>query len=167
MMFLLHWSIWLLGVSLLCSSCVFGVVPTPAEESVVAGAVGESFVATAPLPLIGPVWQWVCTLYGDDRKVSPSSPEKYTVTFDLNGAVNVRADCNQKGGTYRTGGQSLAIEINRSTMAMCPEDSLEGTFVRDLTGAGLWFVKDGDLYIDLQFDTGTMQLRQQADGSKK
>jgi heat shock protein HslJ len=129
-------------------------------------AVGESLVAPAILPLVGPRWQWLRTLYGDDSLAAPENPEKYAVTFDLNGIVSVRADCNQKGGSYKVEGQSLAIELNRSTMAMCPEDSLEGNFVRDLTGVAIWFMKDGDLYLDLRYDTGTMQLRRQERESK-
>jgi hypothetical protein len=46
-------------------------------------------------------------------------------------------------------------------MAMCPEGSLEERFVRDLAGAAGWFLKDGDLYVDLKYDTGTMRFARQ------
>jgi heat shock protein HslJ len=103
----------------------------------------------------------VRTFYNDDSKAIPPNPEAYTVTFDAGGTLNVRADCNQKGGTYTLKGQKLTIEVTHPTMAMCPEDSLEARFVRDLTGAAGWFLKDGDLYIDLKYDTGTMRLTRQ------
>jgi heat shock protein HslJ len=82
------------------------------------------------------------------------------VTFAGDGTVSVKADCNMKGGTYQLNDRALAIIITHSTMAMCPEESLEDRFVRDLTGAVIWFVKDGDLYLDIKYDTGTMRFRQ-------
>jgi len=116
--------------------------------------------ALAPPPgIVGPVWQWVQTIYSNDSKTAPAKPESYTVQFGVDGTVNVKADCNRKGGRYSGKGQQIAIEITQSTMAACPEDSLEDTFVRDLLGGANWFLKDGDLYIDLKFDSGTMRLK--------
>jgi hypothetical protein len=43
-------------------------------------------------------------------------------------------------------------------MAACPEGSLEDEFVRGLTAAAIYFIKDGDLYIDLKYDSGTMRF---------
>jgi len=43
-------------------------------------------------------------------------------------------------------------------MAACEEGSLEDQFTRDLTAGAIWFLKDGDLYIDLKYDSGTMKL---------
>jgi hypothetical protein len=45
-----------------------------------------------------------------------------------------------------------------STMAACEPGSLEDEFVRNLTAATISFFKDGDLYLDLTADTGTMQF---------
>lgn len=45
----------------------------------------------------------------------------------------------------------------------CPTQYVEQRYsVRDgrLVGASLWFMRDGELYIDLKSDTGTMRLRQ-------
>jgi hypothetical protein len=46
-------------------------------------------------------------------------------------------------------------------MAACPEGSLEDEFVRGLSAAAIYFIKDGDLYIDLKYDTGTMRFSKQ------
>jgi len=40
----------------------------------------------------------------------------------------------------------------------CPAGSLEDEFVRGLSGAATYFIKDGDLYIDLKYDSGTMRF---------
>ena len=124
-------------------------------------AAGENAVAPAPVGLVGPIWQWVQTLYNNDTKAVPPRPSDYTVQFGANGTVDVRADCNRKGGRYSGQGQQLVIEITHSTMAACPDDSLENQFVRDLTGGAVWFLKDGDLCLDLKDDTGTMRLARQ------
>jgi heat shock protein HslJ len=120
--------------------------------------VGESVLAPPSAALVGPIWQWAETHYNDDSKAAPARPEAYAVTFAVDGMVNVRADCNQKGGTYTLEEKTLTIAITRSTMAMCPEGSLEDRFVRDLAGVAGWFLKDGDLYLDIKYDTGTMRL---------
>jgi len=122
-------------------------------------AAGESVLGPAPTELVGPVWKWVQTLYNNDSKAIPPDPENYTVKFGADGTVKVRADCNHKGGRYSANGQQIAIEITSSTRAACPDGSLEEQFVRDLMGGAIWFINDGDLYLDLQYDTGTMRLK--------
>ena len=109
------------------------------------------------------VWQWEKTHYNDDRKTVPADPKHYTVQFRRNGTVDVQADCNLKGGTYSASAaeKHLFIEITHSTMAACPEGSLEDEFVRALSTAAFYFIKDGDLYIDLKYDTGTIRLTNQ------
>lgn len=83
----------------------------------------------------------VQTLYNDDRKVLPEQPKNYTVQFLDNGEVTVKADCNQKGGIYSIRDKRLSIEITHSTMAACPEGSLEDEFVRGLSGGRNLFHK--------------------------
>jgi heat shock protein HslJ len=47
-------------------------------------------------------------------------------------------------------------------MAACPEGSLGDTFVSQLGGAAIYFFQEGDLYIDLMFDSGTMRFSPQS-----
>ncbi len=111
--------------------------------------------------LTGSTWQWVQTLYNNDTKNVPQQPGNYTIQFLEDGKLTVKADCNLKGGTYSTDGKKLSIVITHSTMAACEEGSLEEFFVRDLTGGAIFFFKDGDLYIDIKYDTGTMKFTKQ------
>jgi heat shock protein HslJ len=113
--------------------------------------------------LIGPVWQWMQTLYNDDSKFVPENPANYTVQFQEDGTIIVKADCNQKGGTYLSprGARSLSIDIIHSTMAACPEGSLEGEFEKGLVAGAGYFFRDGDVYIDLKYDSGTMRFSQE------
>lgn len=50
--------------------------------------------------LIGTVWQWKYSRYNNDTQTVPAEPRKYTVQFLDEGKLNVKADCNLKGGTY-------------------------------------------------------------------
>ena len=43
-------------------------------------------------------------------------------------------------------------------MAACPEGSLEEEFVRGLSAATIYFIQEGDLYLDLKYDSGTMRF---------
>jgi hypothetical protein len=43
-------------------------------------------------------------------------------------------------------------------MAACPPDSLEQTFIKDLNAAVIYFIHEGNLYLDLKYDTGTMKF---------
>jgi len=108
--------------------------------------------------ITGTIWEWVQTQYNDDRKVVPAEQAKYTVQFRQDGTLSVKADCNQKGGSYSVKENRLSINITHSTMAVCPEGSLDDEFVRDLSAAAIYFLQNGDLYIDLKYDTGTMQF---------
>jgi heat shock protein HslJ len=101
-------------------------------------------------------WQWMQSFYNNDTKTVPQKPENYTIRFLENGNIAVKADCNQKGGTYSTEGRKLSITVTHSTLAACEPGSLEDVFVRDLEAAAIFFFKDGSLYIDLKYDTGTI-----------
>ena len=109
-------------------------------------------------PLFGTTWQWTHTRYNNDTKAVPPKPENYTVRFQEGGKLNVKADCNLKGGTYALDGKKLSIAILNSTMAACEPGSLEDEFVRNLTAGVILFFRDGDLYIDLKYDSGTMKF---------
>lgn len=127
------------------------------------GDVLARFINEDNSEITGTVWQWEQTRYNDDRKVVPADPKNYTVQFRGDGTLNVKADCNQKGGTYSASAEEkrLSIEITHSTMAACSEGSLEDEFVRALFTAAVYFIKDGDLYIDLKYDAGTIRLSKQ------
>ena len=128
-------------------------------------AVLARFIRERYMGINGPVWQWTQTLYNDDRKVVPEHPENYTVEFQEDGTVSVKANCNVKGGTVSIspGEKTISIEIFRSTMAFCGEGSLEEDFVKGLSAAAIYFIRNNDLYIDLKYDSGTMRFSQKKD----
>jgi len=124
---------------MLHSACIAGGVPEKAD-------------------ITGVVWKWEQTRYNNDQQTIPAEPSHYTVEFMPDGKLHVRADCNRVGGNYSLEGKRLAIELNHSTRAMCPPDSLDEAFKKDLGAAAIYFFKDEFLYLDLKYDTGTMKF---------
>jgi heat shock protein HslJ len=108
--------------------------------------------------ITGIVWEWQQTLYNNETRAVPDDPSNYTVSFDPGGKLYIRADCNRGGGNYAVEGKAIAMEVTHTTRAMCPPDSLERTFIKDLNAATIYFMRNGNLYIDLKYDTGTMQF---------
>jgi heat shock protein HslJ len=103
-------------------------------------------------------WRWQRTLYNDDRKSIPPKPENYTLLLTRNDRISARIDCNRGGGSYSLEDSRITIEITHMTMAACPPGSLDRAFLKDLSAAAIYFIKNGDLYIDLKYDTGTMKF---------
>jgi len=123
------------------------------------GVLLAAFQATDEgLEIVGVVWKWVQTLESNDTKRIPDDPSKYTLEFLPDGKVSIEADCNQGSGTYTINGQQISIEILITTLAACPPGSLEQEYIADLNAAVIYFTQDGDLYLDMKFDTGTMKF---------
>ncbi len=110
---------------------------------------------------IGPVWQWIHTRYNDDSMLTrPDDAAGYTLQLRLDGTANIRGDCNRGGGTFTMNGTKLSITITHTTIAACPEGSLEGPFIRDLNRAVGFLLKNDRLFLDLKFDSGTMEFHE-------
>jgi heat shock protein HslJ len=106
-------------------------------------------------------WRWVASRYGDGRDARPSDPARYTLELARDGTLQGRADCNALAGRYRLEGSRVRIEITRLTRALCAPDSLDTTYLRDLEAAAIYFLRQGRLYLDLRYDTGTMELERE------
>lgn len=121
---------------------------------------GPSVVQTMPAasPIVGVVWQWTESLYGDSTSVTVDDPTRYTMELMADGNVALQADCNRVLGTYVLDGSSLSITLGPSTMAACPPDSLADTFTRDLSGAASYVMDGADLVVAMMADAGTMRF---------
>ena len=117
-----------------------------------------SNAATAGDSITGVVWKWQQTRLGDGQTMLPDDPDRYTIAFQPDGNLAIRADCNRVRGNYTIENTSLAIETTFSTRAMCPPDSLEQTYLKHLNAAAIYFMQEGSLFVDLQADTGTMKF---------
>ena len=108
--------------------------------------------------IVGVNWLWKRSRYNNDTESVPNKPDHYTFQLLPEGNISVRADCNRAGGTYRIADQRITIEVTHSTMAACPPDSLERKFLRDLNAAAIYFFRGDTLYIDMKYDSGTMEF---------
>ena len=93
------------------------------------------------------VWQWADLVESNPaaQSVVPD-PENYTITFNHDGSVNVKADCNMLQLTYTVDGSSLTIDmLGPSTMAFCGEESLDTQYLALLSGVNSWAMEEGNL----------------------
>ncbi|MGD2078507.1 MAG: serine hydrolase [Chloroflexota bacterium] len=108
-----------------------------------------------PAALTTNSWQWVA-FTSPVEQFDVEMPESYELAFNEDGTVSVVADCNNASGSYTADTSSLTIELGPMTMAACSEESRSDQFVQLLNGLALYFFEEGDLYIDLMADGGTL-----------
>jgi heat shock protein HslJ len=114
--------------------------------------------STDPQSVLNKTWQWVSTITPVE-KVTVTDPERYTIMLTEDGKLQARFDCNRGGGEYRISEGKLSLGPLRSTRMACPEDSLDGPFMRDLQRVSSFFLQGGLLYLELPYDSGTMKFR--------
>lgn len=130
---------------------------TPTDTA--AESLAEAPLITTPAALPGTVWNWVRTQYSNGAIVAPPDPSLYVLIFGEDGTVNVRDDCNVVNGVFTAGAdQTLTLDLQTSTMAACAPDSLHYQFILDLSAAASYRFQDGQLFVDLKFDTGVMEF---------
>lgn len=106
----------------------------------------------------GIVWKWQRTVFNNDTEAVPPDPSRYTILVMPEGHLSVKIDCNAGGGRYTLDDSSLTLKLTHATTAACAPGSLADRFMKDLAGARIAFMRDGNLYLDLMYDTGTMKF---------
>jgi heat shock protein HslJ len=108
--------------------------------------------------LTGKTWQWTAstTVAPASQSVVPD-PENYTITFNTDGTFSAKADCNQVAGTYTVNGSELTIAAGPSTLAFCPEESLDVLYLEGLANTVTYSVTGEEMTLTLA-DDGTMQF---------
>ncbi|MEZ4519361.1 MAG: META domain-containing protein [Chloroflexota bacterium] len=108
--------------------------------------------------LTGTTWLWQGTTTAVEEIVAVD-PARYTVTFNEDGTANIQADCNTVLATYSTGDDgAITMAMGPSTLVACEADSQDQIFIQQLSNSAIYFFQDGDLYIDLFADAGTMHF---------
>ena len=107
--------------------------------------------------LVGPVWQWQRTEMANDTTIEVDDPAKYTIQFNEDGTLLVKADCKQTAGEYTDENGALTIRLNPTTMQICSDDSRADEFLKELSFAGTYvFTEEGDLVINMKMDGGNI-----------
>ena len=131
-----------------------GALAIPALP-LLAGGAPESDVSS---DLTAVTWRWQRTLMNDDTSVTPEDPSRYTITFHDDDTVSARVDCNQMGGTYKLAGASISIDLTHGTRAMCPPESFDMEFQREISEVRQVVFDKGQLHFDLVHHRGTMSF---------
>ncbi len=82
--------------------------------------------------------------------------ENYTIVFNAEDTVAIKADCNMVLGDYTVSRSDLTIVTGISTMAFCGEDSADGFYLGLIARVASYELKDGRLELGLADDAGTM-----------
>lgn len=108
--------------------------------------------------LTGTAWKWTGTLMNDGSRTPVQEPNRYLLTFLDGGKLAIQADCNRVLGAYTTEDNRITITPGPTTLAACPPNSLSDQFVKQLTNVGSYFFRDGNLVLEIKFDSGSMTL---------
>lgn len=100
-------------------------------------------------------WQWV-SFTNPAEQYDIDMPQNYVLTFYEDGTVTIIADCNSVLGNYAVDAGSLTMTLGSATLASCPAESRSDQFTQYLSSAARYFFEDGNLYIDLMADGGTL-----------
>jgi len=103
-------------------------------------------------------WYWQRTLLNDDTVFTPAQPAQYTLTFHDDGTVAAQVDCNRMGGVFVREHSSLSIELTHGTRAMCPPDSLDAEFQRQLSEVRQMVFESNALHLELAGHRGAMNF---------
>lgn len=77
----------------------------------------------------GILWQWLnVTNQSTDKTTTVPNPENYTITFNADGTLEGKADCNSFSGTYSQD-NGFIITLGASTMAYCGDTSLDQQYL--------------------------------------
>ncbi len=120
------------------------VVPTPDLEAVQPSLTGVN-------------WQWI-SLTTPVETTSVNDPTRYMILFNEDGTAAIQADCNNVGASYMADGSDISITMGAATSAYCGEESLDQPYLDSLGNAAIYFFQDGDLFLDLAADGGTMRF---------
>ena len=120
----------------------------------------QKALSSNPQMVIGKTWQWVSSTTPVE-KITVAAPERYTILLQTDGRAQVRFDCNRGGGKYKIAEGQLSFGPLVSTRMACPPDTQDGTFMRDLQRVTSFFIEDGVLFLELPYDSGTMQFRRE------
>lgn len=119
-------------------------VPTPTAAQPPAGG-----------DLTGVVWQWQETIANVDP-LMPPDPSLYTIEFNADGSLGIRADCNRGGGTYTLDYAQITIRVGPATLIACPPGSLGDQFLGQLADAAIAASDGTRLAIGLQSSQSVM-----------
>lgn len=115
--------------------------------------------ASSSETLTGTAWRLVQIMSMDDQIFIPDERNKYTLAFEDNGRLIVRADCNRGQSTWSFKPPSqLEFGQLATTRALCPPGSLHDRFISDLNYVRSYVFKDGHLFLATLADGAILEF---------
>jgi heat shock protein HslJ len=114
----------------------------------------------------GIVWQWTrLTDRVTGEETTVPNPENYTITFNEDGTLEGKADCNNFSGTYSQE-NGFIITLGPTTMAYCGETSMDTQYLQ-LLGSVAAGGSDGQGGFALETAGGAQRMEFQNGGKAK
>jgi heat shock protein HslJ len=115
--------------------------------------------------LAGSRWQLLQIQSMNDEVFTPLGVEIYTLEFQADGRLLVRADCNRGQGSWQQDGSALSLGQVAVTRAMCRPQSLQARFLRELSAVRSFVLEDGKLYLATMADGAILEFGPAAGGA--
>ena len=129
---------------LLLTACSATPKPDTSEES---------------LTLTDVLWELALIQSMDDSVYTPRAPGLFTLRFQQDGSLVIRADCNRGRGSWTSETASqLNITQLVSTRAMCITPSLHDRFISDLNYTRSYIINEGKLYLATMADGAILEF---------
>ena len=109
------------------------------------GAVGCDESPTGPTELVDITWKLETVAHVGSALVTVPNPDQYTVRFETNGTLSVRADCNTCTGRYVLDGSTVSIGNLACTLIACPTPGVDTLFTSGLQNAKTVTVSNNNL----------------------
>lgn len=105
-------------------------------------------------------WEWIAGGTASMPGVV-ARPARYTIEFQPEYRVAVRADCNRGIGPWRLDGGKVSIGPLTMSKRTCGADSRGREFQAGLEAAHRWYVLDGALFLELPNHRGALRMAAQ------
>lgn len=112
-----------------------------------------------PPEIVDTTWEWV-GFTSPVEQLTIDAASNYTIRFQSDGRLSVRADCNRGMTNYSVSAErGITIQPIALTRAACPPGSLSDRFVKELEQVRIYFTKDGEFFLEKAMDSGTLRFR--------
>jgi heat shock protein HslJ len=117
--------------------------------------------------ITGIVWQWTAMqeTVPASQSVVPD-PQNYTITFNADNTVAIKADCNNVTGNYKLDGSNLTITLGASTLMACGDATQDAIYLASLSRVNSYAVENGQLQLKFPNDGGKMDFSNGGAASK-
>lgn len=105
-------------------------------------------------------WEWIAGGTGM-MPHTVARPDRYTIEFQPEYRVAVRADCNRGIGPWRVDGGKVSIGPLTISKRICGADSRGQEFQAGLEAAQRWYLRGDALFLELPNERGALRMAAQ------